>query len=173
MKRLRSLSLFLGLGVAALCAAPVTRAEALADVSMSTLQDLPTLAISVRGLSPDAEAFGLSEKQLIDLVRSPLEIAGVRVIAPDANEKTVGRPALEVAVNVNKVGPKACLFVLQLQLREDAKLLRKTKNLVAIPVVTWEAQKTGYTGKPEIVTAELTKLAEKFAEEWRAPNRRP
>lgn len=141
------------------------------DVSMSTLQDLPVLAVTVRGLSPDAQGLGLSEKQLTDLVSGPLGTAGVKVIAPDANEKTPGRPSLEVAVNVNKVGANSYLYVLQLQLREDAKLARKTKNLDAIPVITWETQKTGYTGKAEKVGADLTKLAEKFVEEWRAARR--
>lgn len=159
----------LALGFAA--GSSVARAQSTADVSMSSLQDLPVFAVTVRGLSPDAEALGLNEKQLIELVSGPLTAAGAKVITPEANEKTPGRPSLEIAANVNKVGAKAFLFVLQLQLREDAKLVRKTKNLDAIPVMTWEAQKTGYTSKPETVAADLTKLTEKFVAEWRTARR--
>lgn len=139
---------------------------------MSTLQSLPVLTVTVRGVSPDGEALGLTEAKLIEIVRGPLEAAGVKVIAPELNEKTPGRPSLEIAANVNKVGAKSCLYVLQLQLREDTKLVRKTRNLAEIPALTWEAQKIGYTARGEQVAADLAKLAEKFAEEWTGANRR-
>lgn len=155
--------------VLALCSAVAGRSAA--EVSMSTLQELPVVTVSVRGVSPDGEGLGLVEAKLIEVVREPLAAAGVKVIAAELNEKTPGRPAVEITANVNKVGAKSYLYVLQLQLREDAKLVRKTKNLDAIPVVTWEAQKTGYTSKPEAVQADLVKLTEKFLEEWRSARR--
>ena len=134
--------------------------------SMSALQNLPAVGVKLRGLSADGAKFGLTETELITTVRGVLEPAGVRVLAGPVLERTPEAATVEVSANLSQISKSGYFFILDLQLWEPAKPVRKLRTLVTIPVVTWAQQTGGYTTKPETVYAALAKLAERFAGEW-------
>ena len=134
--------------------------------SMSALQNLPAVGVQVRGLSPEGAKFGLTETALIATVRGVLEPAGVRVLPPPLIERAPDTPTVEISANLSSVSKTGYLFILDLQLWEPAKPVRKIQTLVTIPVITWAQQTGGYAAKLETVHAALAKLAERFAAEW-------
>ena len=136
--------------------------------SMSALQNLPAVGVRIRGRSPESGKFGLTETALIATVRGVLEPAGVRVLPPPVWERTPETPTVEISANLSQISKTGYCFILDLQLWEPAKPVRKLQTLVTIPVVTWAQQKGGYTSKPETVHAALTSLAEAFVAEWSA-----
>jgi hypothetical protein len=137
-----------------------------AAAEMSALENLPSLGVVVRGLSPDGAKLGLTETALIATVRAVLEPAGVKVMPPPVLERTPNAAVLEISANVSLSGRTTYFFILDLQLREPVKPLRKLQTLVTVPAVTWAEQTGGATAKAENVHAALTRLAQRFAEEW-------
>lgn len=146
-----------------LCGAGALSAQV---ASMSALQNLPAVGVKLRGLSADGAKFGLTETALITTVREVLEPAGVRVLAGPVLERTPEAPTVEISANLSQISKAGYFFILDLQLWEPAKPVRKLQTLVMIPAVTWAQQTGGYTAKPETVYAALAKLAERFAGEW-------
>lgn len=146
-----------------LCSAAALSAQV---ASMSALQNLPAVGVRLRGLSADGAKFGLTETELITTVRGILEPAGVRVLAGPVLERTPEAATVEISANLSQISKAGYFFILDLQLWEPAKPVRKLQTLVTIPVVTWTQQTGGYTTKPEAVYAALAKLAERFAGEW-------
>ena len=146
-----------------LCGAVALTAQV---ASMSALQNLPSVGVKVRGLSADGAKFGLTETELITTVRGVLEQAGVRVLPPPVLERAPETPTVEISANLSQITKTGYFFILDLQLWEPAKPVRKLQTLVTIPVVSWAQQTGGYTAKPETVQAALAKLAESFAAEW-------
>ncbi len=133
---------------------------------MSTLQNLPAVGVSVRGYAPDAAMLGLTETTMINAVRAVIEPAGVKVLPPPIVERTPEAAVLEISANVSLYGKSGFFFILDLQLREGVKTVRKLQTLTTIPAVTWAEQEAGFTAKPEKAEAALAKLAQKFADEW-------
>lgn len=146
-----------------LCGAAALTAQV---ASMSALQNLPAVGVKVRGLSADGAKFGLTETGLIEAVRGVLEPAGVRVLPPPVLDRTPEAPAVEISANLTQISKTGYFFILDLQLWEPAKPVRKLQTLVTIPVATWAQQTGGYTTKPETVYAALAKLADRLAGEW-------
>lgn len=147
-----------------LCGAVALSAQV---ASMSALQNLPAVGVKVRDLSVDGAKFGLTETALLATVRGVLEPAGVRVVPPPMLERAPDTPTLEISANLSKTTKTGYFFILDLQLWEPGKPVRKLETLATIPVVTWAQQKGGFTAKPEAVNAALAKLAEAFVAEWR------
>ncbi len=133
---------------------------------MSALQNLPAIGVKVRGLSADGAKLGLTDTELISTVRGVLEAAGVRVLAPPVLERMPEAPTLEISANLSQISKTGYFFILDLQLWEPVKPVRKLQTLVTLPAITWAQQTGGYTAKPEVVQAALAKLAERFAGEW-------
>jgi hypothetical protein len=92
----------------------------------------------------------------------------VRVLPPPVLERAPETPTVEISVNLSQISKTGYCFILDLQLWEPAKPVRKLQTLVTIPVITWAQQKGGYTAKPETVYGALTSLAEAFVAEWSA-----
>ncbi len=137
------------------------------SADMSVLQNLPAVGIAVRGLSPDGAKLGLTESGLIAVVRAVVEEVGVQVIPPPVLERTPGAPVLEISANVSLAGRTSYFYILDVQLREAVKPLRKHETLATLPAVTWAEQTGGVTAKAETVEAALGRLARRFAEEWK------
>ncbi len=147
-----------------LCGAVAIMAQ---PASMSSLQNLPSVGLRVRGLSPDGAKLGLTESGLTETVRKALENAGVGIVPPPMLERAPDIPVVEISANLNQVSRTGFLFVLDLQLWEPAQPVRPLQTLTKIPVATWVAQDCGYTAKAEKITGSLAALAEQFAAEWK------
>ncbi len=157
MKLLRSFLLCL------LCCTLRLTAE---TVEMSALENLPTVGVTVRGLSSDGAKLGLTESALIATVRGVIEPAGLKVLPPPVLERTPTAAVLEISANVSLNGKTSYFYILDLQLREPVKPLRKLQTLVTVPAVTWSEQTGGVTARAEKVQEALARLAQQFADEW-------
>lgn len=138
--------------------------------SMSTLQDLPSVAVSVRAITPDGQGFGVKAEELTRTVTDALTTAGVKVAPPDAEVDVSELPTVEITAIVNRLSGQGHIYSLRLALREIVELKRETKNLVELGAITWEKETQGYTSSPDRIVASATTLAERFASEWRAAN---
>ena len=136
------------------------------SADMSVLRNLPAVGIAVRGLSPDGAKLGLTESGLVAVVRAAVEEVGVEVIPPPVLERTPGAPVLEISANVSLAGRASYFYILDVQLREAVKPLRKHEVLATLPAVTWAEQTGGVTAKAANVEAALGRLARQFAAEW-------
>jgi hypothetical protein len=138
--------------------------------SMSTLQDLPSVAVSVRAITPDGKSFGIKEVELIRVLTDTLTAAGVKVAPADAEEDVSELPNVEITAIVNRLSGQGHIYTLRIALREVVELKRETKNLVELGAITWEKETQGYTSSPDRIIASAATLAERFATEWRRAN---
>lgn len=134
--------------------------------SMSTLQNLPSVAVAVRAITPDGVTFGLKEDALIKAVADTLTAAGVKVAKPDEAANSPELPVVEITALVSRLNSTGHIYTLRLALTEIVVLKRKTKNLIDLPAVTWEKEVQGYTARPDRVVAAGAALAERFVAEW-------
>lgn len=138
--------------------------------SMSTLQDLPTVAVTVRAISPEGVKFGLVEATLIKNVTDTLAAAGVKVVPPAEAADAPDLPAVEITAIVNRLSGTGHIYTLRIALTEVVVLKRKTRNLIDLPAVTWEKEVQGYTSNPDRILDSAITLAERFATEWKEAN---
>ncbi|HEY5551854.1 MAG TPA: hypothetical protein VIK52_08195 [Opitutaceae bacterium] len=138
--------------------------------SMSTLQDLPSVAVTVRAITPDGERFGVNGETLTRVVTEALTAAGVTVAKPGEVTDVADMPTVEITAVVNRLSGNGHIYTLRLTLRELVELKRKTKNLIDLGAVTWERETQGFTSNSDRVIASAMTLAERFATEWREAN---
>jgi hypothetical protein len=138
--------------------------------SMSTLQDLPSVAVTVRAITPDGERFGVKGETLTRLVTEALTAAGVKVAAPGEVTDVSEMPTVEITAVVNRLSGTGHIYTVRLTLREMVELKRKTKNLIDLGAVTWERETQGYTSNSDRILASTITLAERFASEWKEAN---
>ena len=138
--------------------------------SMSTLQDLPSVAVTVRAITPDGVRFGVVEATLVKNVSDVLAAAGVKVVPPAEAADASDLPAVEITALVSKLSATGHIYTLRLALTEVVVLKRKTKNLIDLPAVTWEKEAQGYTSSPDRIIGSAITLAERFSTEWKEAN---
>jgi len=141
-----------------------------AQMSMSTLQDLPTVAIRVRAITPDGIKFGLTNEDLIQVVSDGLKIAGVKVVPPEEEANVAEVPTIEITAIVTKLGEAGHIYGLRLALREVVELKRKAGNLVEIGAITWERETQGYTSEKDRIISSAASLTDRFVIEWKRGN---
>jgi hypothetical protein len=138
--------------------------------SMSTLQDLPSVAVSVRAITPDGKTFGVKEEALTRVLTDTLTAAGVKVAPADAGVDVSELPSVEITAVVSRLNGQGHIYTLRIALRELVELKRETRSLVELGAITWEKETQGYTSSPDRIVASATTLAERFATEWRQAN---
>lgn len=143
---------------------------ATAQMSMSTLQDLPAVAVRVRAITPDGVKFGLTDDDLIQVVGDGLKIAGVKVVPPGEEVDVAEVPTIEITAIVNKLGETGHIYGLRLALREVVELKRKAGNLVEIGAITWERETQGYTSAKDRIISSAATLTDRFVMEWKRGN---
>lgn len=142
---------------------------ATAQMSMSTLQDLPTVAIRVRAITPDGQKFGLTNEDLLQVVGDGLKIAGVKVLPPEEAD-VADVPTIEITAIVNKLGEAGHIYGLRLALREVVELKRKVGDLVEIGAITWERETQGFTSDKDRIISSAATLTDRFVIEWKRGN---
>jgi hypothetical protein len=139
--------------------------------SLSTLQDLPGVGISVKRMQTDAERLGLSEEGLKFLMERRLNDGGVPVFADSKASDMPGAPMLEVGILVRKMeGESTYLFTVRLALQEMVVLDRPTQNLASFYAPTWEKAVLGITNKKGYVEAAVGQLIARFVREYKEEN---
>jgi len=141
-----------------------------ADVSMSSLQNLPAIGVQVKGLPAAADAFALVEDDIIDFVRQILDRSGVPIVDQVGLDQEPGEPVLEVTLNLVKVRGPSHLYTIDLELRESVVPVRELSSLVDIPAVTWKRQTAGIANRGSTVLDSLAIVVEDFGSEYRREN---
>lgn len=145
----------------------------LSAASYSTLQNLPGVGISVRGLAEEAERFGLTEDDVRRKVERVLQESGIAILAEEAALSAPGSPHLEVTVYLSRLrGNGGHLYTLQTALREVVALERPTEQLVTVPAATWERVSHGIASTPARLLISLERLLARFTDEHREANPR-
>ncbi len=74
--------------------------------SMSTLQSLPAVGVEITGLPAAADAFALTEENILIFVRDILKRNEIPMVGGEALSDELGRPILRVTVLLTRVkGP--------------------------------------------------------------------
>jgi len=141
-----------------------------ADVSMSSLHNLPAIGVQVKGLPAAADAFALVEDDIIDFVRQILDRSGVPIVDQVGLDQEPGEPVLEVTLNLVKVRGPSHLYTIDLELRESVVPVRELSSLVDIPAVTWKRQTAGIANRGSTVLDSLAIVVEDFGSEYRREN---
>ena len=139
--------------------------------SMSTLQNLPGVGVSVKQLSPDAERLGVSGDALELLMESRLKSGAITVFPNDRVSDIPGAPLLELTVLVRKVeGESSYLFTARLALQEMVVMERPTQHLASIYAATWEKTILGITHQKGYVDGAVGQLIARFIREFKEEN---
>lgn len=140
-------------------------------LSMSTLQNLPAVKVSVRAITPDGERFGVTPGVLTQVVTDTLKAGGVKVVPESEASGGAYVPVLEITAIINRLSGNGHIYTLRLALREMVVLRRKTANLVDLGAITWERETQGYTSASDRLMASSMTLADRFVTEWREANK--
>lgn len=140
------------------------------EVSMSTLQSLPAVGVEISGLPAAADAFALTEDNILVFVRDILQRNEVTLIGGEALSQEPGRPILRVSVLLTQVRGPSHLYRVDLKLRELVVPVRPLDSLVELPAITWHRQSAGIANRGQTVLDALGKMVEDFAAEYRREN---
>lgn len=141
-----------------------------AQMSMSTLQNLPGVAVRVRAITPDGKTFGLTKDALIKVVSDAVSTAGVTVVPQEEMIDAADVPVLEITAIVNKLTGSGYIYSLRLALREIVEPKRKIGDLVELGAITWERETQGFTSNQDRILASTATLADRFVTEWKGAN---
>ena len=141
------------------------------SVSMSTLQNLPGVGVSVRRLNKDARKLGLSEEDLRDLLAVQLQLAHIKVYSEDELYELPGAPTLELFVLVQEMNDgSGFIFTTRLSLQERVNLERPTEALDSVFAPTWEKSVLGITNIKKYVDRSVRALSGRFVKEYKQEN---
>lgn len=140
------------------------------QVSMSTLQALPAIGVEIAGLPAAADAFALTEENILIFVRDILRRNEIPMVGPDDLSDEPGRPILRVTVLLTRVKGPSHLYRVDLDLREMVVPVRPMDSLEELPAITWYRQTAGIANRGQTVLDALGKMAEDFSTEYRREN---
>lgn len=137
---------------------------------MSTLQSLPAVGVEISGLPAAADAFALTEENILVYVRDILKRNEIPLVGGDALSDEPGRPILRVTVLLTRVKGPSHLYRVDLDLREMVVPVRPMDSLAELPAITWYRQTAGIANRGQTVLDALGRMAEDFATEYRREN---
>ncbi len=145
--------------------------QAAFSLSMSTLQNLSGVGVSVKSLNKDARKLGLKEEDLRELLAVQLQLAQIKVYNEDELFKLPGAPTLELFVLVDEMEDgSGYIFTTRLSLQERVKLERPTEALDTVFAPTWEKSVLGITNLKKYINRSIRALADRFIKEYKQEN---
>ena len=152
----------------------VTPWQAAFSLSMSTLQNLSGVGVSVRILNRDARKLGLKEEDLRDLLAVQLQLAHIKVYNEDELFELPGAPTLELFVLVQEMPDgSGYIFTTRLSLQERVNLERPTESLDTVFAPTWEKSVLGITSIKKYINRSVRGLSDRFIKEYKRENPGP
>ena len=138
-----------------------------------TLAGLTRVHVVVNELSAEAEREGLTRSSLQAELESQLRQAGLRVLTADEALKSVGRPTLELRVNLIPSGeaPQLYVYSVDLALRQQIRLTRD--RTVESYAITWsETRQVGVVGagRLSVVRDAVRAKVQEFITAWQTVN---
>ena len=130
------------------------------------LSGLTGVGLEMKTFTIRAEAFELAENDVEAHVFQQLKDANVRLLSDIEMDVMPGQPFLEVGVDVAHAQGPSHIFVVELELREMARLERPKDRVVSMAVSTWERRTIGIANRPEAVLEALDRLVRLFADQW-------
>lgn len=138
-----------------------------------TLAGLIGVHVVVHDMSAEAEREGLSRTSVQAEVELRLKRAGLRVFTPTEAMASVGRPTLELRVNLVRPAeaPQLYIYSVDLTLRQQIRLVRD--RTIESYAVTWsENREVGSVGVARLaaVREAVRSRIEQFVTAWQAAN---
>lgn len=138
-----------------------------------TLAGLTGVHVVVHEVGPEAEREGLSRSSLQADVEQRLRRAGLRVFTPTEAMASVGRPTLELRVNLlrSPEPPQGYIYSVDLSLRQQIRLVRD--RTVESYAVTWsENREVGgvRATRVSVVREAVRSRVDQFVAAWQAVN---
>jgi hypothetical protein len=138
-----------------------------------TLAGLTGVHVVVHEVSAEAEREGLSRSSLQVEVEQRLRRAGLRVFTPDQAMASVGRPTLELRVNIVRPpdAPQLYIYSVDLSLRQQIRLVRD--RTIESYAVTWsENREVGSVGATRLsaVRDAVRARVDQFVTAWQTAN---
>ena len=134
------------------------------------LSDLTGVGLEMKAFKIRADAFELVESDVEAHVFQELKDAKVRLLSDIEMDVMPGQPFLEVGVDVAHAQGPSHIFVVELELREMARLERPKDRVVSMAVSTWERRTIGIANRPEAILEALDRLIRLFADQWLGAN---
>lgn len=141
-----------------------------------TLAGLTGVHVVVNELSAEAAREGLTRSSLQAELESRLRQAGLRVLSANEALTSVGRPTLELRVNLIRSGeaPQIYIYSVDLALRQHIRLTRD--RTVESYAITWsDTRHVGVVGatRLSVVRDAARAKVEEFITAWQTVNREP
>lgn len=141
------------------------------DYADSVLTNLTGVGLEVRSLNVQSEVFDLSFEMVESEALNALKEFDVRLLSQMEMDVMPGQPYLDISIEVAHAQGPSHLYVVQLELREMAKLDRPRDRVVSMSLPTWERRVMGVANRPEAITIELKRLLRIFADDYHSANR--
>ena len=145
--------------------------QAAFSLSMSTLQNLSGVGVSVKKLNKDGRKLGLKVEDLRDLLKIQLQLAHIKVYEDDELYELPGAPTLELFVLVTELKDgSGYIFTTRLSLQERVNLERPTEALGSLFAPTWEKTVLGITSLKKYINRSVRALSDRFVKEFKLEN---
>ena len=141
-----------------------------ADFSDSVLSGLQGVAIEIRPMNIQSDSFFLSEKEVESHAFGTLKDLGIRVLSDIELDVMPGQPFLEISIDVAHAQGPSHIYVIELELREMARLERPKESVVTVAVPTWERKSLGVANRPEALLGVMDRLLRTFSNELNDAN---
>ncbi|MEM9159381.1 MAG: hypothetical protein AAGB46_10055 [Verrucomicrobiota bacterium] len=136
----------------------------------SVLFDLQGVAIEVRELNIQSDSFFLEAGEVESRAFGALKDLEVRVLSDIELDVMPGQPYLEISIDVAHAQGPSHVYVLEVELREMARLERPKDSVVTMAVPTWERKTLGVANRPEAILGMMERLLRSFSDEMREAN---
>ena len=94
----------------------------------------------------------------------------MRVLSDIELDVMPGQPFLEISIDVAHAQGPSHIYVLEVEMREMARLERPNESVVTVAVPTWERKTLGIANRPEALLGMMDRLLRSFADELREAN---
>lgn len=138
-------------------------------MDLQSLEVVPGVLVVVEGLTPDAEADGLSADSVGADIEALLRSAGIRVLSEPEWQQLIGNPSLELRFQLLKPSRHLYLYSVTLELKQLTVLMRDSTKGAFAP--TWSADQllgTKPTAMIGSLRGEIVPMVRRFIDDYRA-----
>jgi len=157
-------------GITFLCLVLVIVGGVRAEMGDAILADLTGVGLELKPFKIQADAFELDADEVEAHVLQRLKDSKVRLLTDIELDVMPGQPFLEIGVDVAHAQGPSHIFVIEVELREMARLERPTDRVVSMAVSTWERRTMGIANRPDAIFEALDRLIRLFADQWHDAN---
>jgi hypothetical protein len=138
-------------------------------INKKSLEGIKGVQVLIEMIRPEIERDGLTHNQIQTDTEQRLRLAGLRVLSLEELSKTLGKPILNVAVDIRKEPGGVYIYNIELSLIQDVYLMRNNK---LIPCITWHRAGLGRVSSLTRIRNTIKDYIDLFINAWLSVNQK-